>query len=155
LFVWVVAPASVLSPIRVDAFRGIAGMSGWALFALASCAPALPPLLRGAPPSSAETLRRRGDSGRLDAAILGLGIGLAALVQCAGWQTDGPERALLVRIVALSTGVMILGASSSLVAARHISRTPDSPQRRAKRAVVPLVVFGLLAVAGAIYSLAR
>jgi hypothetical protein len=154
LFVWVVAPTSFLAPSRADAVRGIAGMIGWALFALASCAPALPGRPRVDASSKEGTLRRRGDSGRLDVLILGVGIGLAALVQSVGWQTDVPERALLVRLVALSTGVMIVGASSSLVAARHLTRTPDAPARRAKRAILPLVLFGLLAVAGAVYTLA-
>jgi len=154
LLVWVLAPASFLSPKSADAVRGIAGMIAWALFALASCAPALPRRLRGHASSSVQVLSRRGDSGRTDALILAVGIGAAALVQGVGWNVDAPERALLVRLVALSTGVMIVGAASSLVLARHLPRKPDSSTRRVKRAVVPLVVFGLLAVAGAIYTLA-
>src|SRR5262245_51202127 len=38
--VWALAPAA-LSPARLDAARGIAGMIGWALFAFASAAPSL------------------------------------------------------------------------------------------------------------------
>jgi hypothetical protein len=154
LFVWVLAPASFLMPTHADAVREIAGMIGWALFALASSAPALPRHLRGAPSPSVGRLRRRGDSGRVDALILGIGIALAALLQSVGWQTDGPERALLVRLVALCAGVMIVGTASSLVAARHLTRKPDSTDRRVKRAIVPLVLFGLLAVSGAVYTLA-
>jgi hypothetical protein len=153
LFVWVVAPASFLSPRSADVVRGVAGMIGWTLFALASCAPALPRKLRG-DPASAEALRMRGDSGRADALVLGVGFAAAGSIQCVGWSVDAPERAVLVRLVALSTGVMIVGVASSLVVARHLPRKPDTPARRVKRAVVPLVVFGLLAVAGAVYTLA-
>jgi hypothetical protein len=154
LFVWIVGPSSFLTPTHTDAVREIAGMIGWALFALASSAPALPRRLRGGPSESVARLRRRGDSGRVDALILGIGIVLAAVVQTVGWQTDGPERALLVRLVALSAGVMIVGTASALVAARHLSRKPDQTSSRVKRALVPLVLFGLLAVSGAVYTLA-
>lgn len=154
LFVWVLAPASFLAPSHTDAVRGIAGMIGWGLFALASCAPALPRRLRDKPSSSVQALQRRGDSGKIDALILGIGFGAAGLLQGVGWTVDVPERALLVRLVALATGAMIVGASSSLVVARHLPRKPERAARRVKRAVVPLVVFGLLAVAGAVYTLA-
>jgi hypothetical protein len=47
-----------------------------------------------------------------------------------------------------------VGASASLVAARHSRRTWGTPARRVKRALLPLVLFGLLAVAGAVYTIA-
>jgi hypothetical protein len=154
LVVWIAAPASFVAPAHGDVFRGMAGLVGWGLFALASAAPALRQRPRDAAPSPVHALKRRGDSGRLDVMVLGVGIAGAVALQGIGWDVAGTERAVLVRLVALCAGVMLVGASASLVAARHSRRTWGTPARRVKRALLPLVLFGLLAVAGAVYTIA-
>jgi hypothetical protein len=159
LLVWVLAPAAWMTPPHPDPVRNIAGMFGWALFAVASIAPAL---TRGArdgdakngPAQPSRPLARRGDSGHIDAAILILGIGLAALLQLVGWQAAEPERAILTRLVGLSAGVMIVSASGAIVVFRHTTHWTLRPTQRAKRAVVPLVLFGLWIAAGTVYALA-
>jgi hypothetical protein len=152
LLVWVLAPAASSAPARPDPVRSIAGMLGWALFTLASTAPALP--RQGRTVVAARALQPRGDSGHIDAAILLVGIALAAVLQSVGWHTDEPERAVLTRLVALASSVVILGASASVVVLRHTSHPTLPPVQRAKRAVLPLVLFGLWAAGGAIYALA-
>jgi hypothetical protein len=160
LVVWVLAPAAWTIPAHPDLVRSIAGMLGWGLFAVASVVPAMP---RGTKEGGAtgghgvpsRPLNRRGDSGRIDAAILIFGIGLAALLQVVGWRTDEPERAILTRLVGLSAGVMIVGASGSIVVFRHTAHRTLPAHQRAKRAIVPLVLLGLWIVGGAVYALSR
>jgi len=153
LLVWVLAPSSWITPPRPDLVRSIAGMIGWALFALAEVAPALPRRER-AKSELSRRLIRRGDSGRADAIVLGVAIFLALLLQGIGWQAEQPERAVLVRLVGLGAGVMVVGASGSIVIARHSARTSTRPPGRARRALLPLALFGLWAAAGAVYELA-
>src|SRR5215472_10680611 len=138
---WTAAPRS-LSAFRVDAPRGLAGMLAWALFAFASYAPARPghghP--RNAPKPSLNTRP-------LDADVVYLAIGalLAALLEVVGWATEGAERALLVRFVALAAGLAIIGTAAEIALARHGVST--QPRRsRLRRAAAPLVLLGLLAL---------
>jgi hypothetical protein len=151
LIVWILA-ASGSTPMRWDPLRSVAGMIGWALFALASVAPALPPR-ELAKDDRSRRLERRGDSGRVDALIVGVAIALAAGLQCIGWQAEEPERAVLVRLVSLGAGVLLVGASASVVVGRHAARMVLPPRKRAKRATLPLVLLGLWAAAGALYEL--
>jgi hypothetical protein len=166
LLVWVLAPAgygggtspALLSPgkgvawTRSDPVRTIAGVIGWALFALASISPALP-RREVALDELSRRLQPRGDSGWVDAFVLGFAIVLAVLLQGVGWQAEEAERAVLVRLVSLGAGVMIVGASASIVVARHGVRRPLTPNRRVKRAVLPLVILGLWAAGGVIHAL--
>jgi hypothetical protein len=160
LVVWVLAPAAWTTPAHLDPVRSIAGMLGWALFAVASVVPAVPRGTKeGGAPSGhrapSRPLNRRGDSGRIDAAIVIFGIGLAALLQVVGWRAEEPERAILTRLVGLSAGLMIVGASGSVVVFRHTAHRPLPARQRAKRAVLPLVLLALWIVGGAVYALSR
>jgi hypothetical protein len=152
LLVWVLATSGSLVPMRWDPLRTVAGLIGWALFALASVAPALPPR-ELAKEGLSRRLERRGDSGRVDALIVGAAILLAASLQCVGWGAEEPERAVLVRLVSLGAGVMLVGASASIVVGRHAPRKKLAPAKRAKRALVPLVLLGLWVAAAALYEM--
>jgi hypothetical protein len=152
LFVWVLAPAHTEALGRSDMVRGIAGMFGWALFALAHVAPALPRRERAADELS-RRLSPRGDSGRVDAIILGAAIVVAVLLQCIGWHAEEAERSVLVRLVSLAAGVIIVSASASVVVSRHAPQKALSGRRRAKRAILPLVLFGLWVLTGTAYAL--
>jgi drug/metabolite transporter superfamily protein YnfA len=152
LVVWLLATVGSTSPTRWDPLKNIAGLIGWSLFALASVAPALPPR-EVAKEDLSRKLQRRGDSGVVDALIVGAAILLAAVLQCVGWQAEEPERAVLVRLVALGAGVMLIGASALVVAGRHAARRALAPTKRAKRAIVPLVLFVLWVAAGALYEM--
>jgi hypothetical protein len=151
---WSAAPAAV-GPLRIDAPRGVAGMVGWALFALAAAAPALhhspeddERIVREAP-----LVPRRGQSKRVDSVYLAGGALLAALLQGVGWRVAGAERALLVRFVALAAGLAVIGAATELALARHVRRAPRSRARRLRSAMAMLVALALLGLTGVIFGL--
>jgi hypothetical protein len=162
LVVWILAPSAASSfswrvawklSGRPDPLWSFATMAGWALFAIAHVAPALP----RREPTREEGSRRliaRGGSERADGLILAVGMIVAAALQCIGWGVEEPERAILIRLVALFAGVMVIGASTTIVLARHAPRKTLPAVKRAKRAVLPLVLFGLWVVAGAVLELA-
>ena len=114
--------------------QGLAGMLGWALFALAAAAPALagaraPERLIGEPNLPARRRATRGDV----VYVMG-GCVLAAGLQIFGWRSSSPERALLVRLVALAVGLAVIGASVELATARHARRVVARPRRRPRPA---------------------
>lgn len=153
LFVWIAVPSSSLSPLQFEGVRGFAGVLGWALFAFASAAPALVPLSSESPTRTlSRALRSRSPTGWADAAILWIGIGMAGVTQAVGWHVVEPERAVLVHLLGLVGGLAAVSAVASIVAARHVARKFDSPAQRARRAVVPLVLFGLLAAVGVVVA---
>jgi hypothetical protein len=153
LLVWVLAPGHAEGSGHSDTLRSIAGMFGWALFALAHVAPALPGRERASDDLS-RRLTPRGERGRSDAGILGVAIAIAVLLQCIGWQAEEAETRVLVRLVSLAAGVMVVGASASIVVSRHAPQRALSAPRRVKRAALPLVLLGLWVLAGAVYVLA-
>jgi hypothetical protein len=151
---WSAAPTAV-GPLRIDAPRGVAGMIGWALFALAAAAPALhrsadddERILQEAP-----LVPRKGRSKRGDSAYLAGGALLAALLQGVGWRVAGAERALLVRFVALAAGLAVIGVTTEIALARHARRVPRSRARRLRSAMAALVALALLGLTGVIFGL--
>jgi hypothetical protein len=147
---WSAAPAA-LAPLRIDVPRGVAGMIGWALFAMASAAPALQA------PREAEQVALDADLGprkglaRGDAAYVAAGGLLAAALQLFGWQVASPERAILVRFVALAAGLALVGGATDVALARHVARVPRSRSRRLRRAMTAFVVLALLGLAGLLF----
>lgn len=147
--VWILVP-SALGPLRLDSTRGIAGMVGWALFAFASAAPAL---RRGLDTESRVVddapLRPRAQLKRGDAIYVGGGVVLALGLQVVGWGVAIPERALLVRLISIASGLAILGAATSIALSRH-GRAPAAPSRVRFRRTLPwmlaLFMFGVLGV---------
>ncbi len=143
-FVWALAPAALL-PTRIDAGRGVAGMIGWGLFALASAAPALPRdgddsrIVDGAP------LRPRGKIPRGDAWFIGAGALMAIGLQTVGWNVAVPERALLVRLVALAAGLGVIGAATQIALGRHGRRIRPTRRVRVRRSMAAFL--GLFVVA--------
>ena len=148
---WSAAP-SALAPLRIDAPRGLAGMLGWALFALASAAPALQArqgatrLVLDEPELSPRRGLRRGD-----AAYVACGALAAAALQLLGWRVATPERALLVRLVALAAGLALIGAAVDVALARHAPRVALSSQRRLRRTMTTFVVLAVLGLTGALF----
>jgi hypothetical protein len=148
---WSAAPAA-LAPLRIDAPRGLAGMLGWALFALASAAPALQARRADArividePELSPRRGLRRGD-----AAYVAFGAAAAVLLQLFGWRVTTAERALLVRLVALAAGLGLIGAAVDVALARHVPRVVRSSQRRLRRGMATFIVLALLGLTGALF----
>jgi hypothetical protein len=152
LLVWLLVPAAML-PNHLDAPRGVAGMIGWALFAFASAAPALPRDAESARVVAGQPLRPRTPIPRGDAWFILGGTACALALQAIGWRVAVPERALLVRIVALAAGLAIVGAATQIAMARHGKRHRPSRKTRVRRSVVALTALGVLAVAGVLLLL--
>jgi len=148
---WSAAPAA-LGPLRIDAPRGLAGMLGWALFALTSAAPSLGARREEARVLDEPPLPPRKGLARADAAYVAAGALLAVALQAIGWRVATAERALLVRFVAIAAGLAIVGASTEVTLARHLAREPRPPGRRLRRAMAPLVALGLLVFTGVLFA---
>jgi hypothetical protein len=144
---WLSAPAA-LRPMRVDGPRGLAGMLGWALFALACAGPAMGDAREAARVIEDAPLEARSRVAPGDAAYLAVGAAVALALQFVGWQIASPERALLVRLVALAAGLAIVGASAEIALARHSPRAARGWRSRLRSARIPLLLLGLMATAG-------
>ncbi len=144
---WLAAPEGI-RPARVDGARGLAGMLGWGLFALASAGPSLGPARESGRLLGDAPLEARRSLARGDALYLAAGAATALALQLAGWSVPVPERALLVRLVALASGLAVIGASAQLALARHAPRAPRSPRARLLGSRLPLAILGALALAG-------
>jgi hypothetical protein len=146
--VWALTPAA-LTAVRLEATRGLAGMLGWALFAFASAAPAIKRdalaerrIVEGAP------LRPRTRMPKGDTLFMGVGALVACILQVIGWQAAGAERAVLVRLVCLASGIAVLGAATTIALARH-SRRLIAPRRLRLREALPwLVLLAVLVITG-------
>jgi hypothetical protein len=148
---WSAAPSG-LAPLRIDAPRGLAGMLGWALFALASAAPALQGRRGdGRVFLDEPDLAPRRGLHRGDAVYVAAGAAGAVALQLFGWRIATPERALLVRLVALAAGLALVGASVDVALSRHVPRAPQSSQRRLRRGMATFLVLALLGLTGALF----
>jgi hypothetical protein len=144
---WLSAPA-VAGPFRVDGPRGLAGMLGWGLFALASAGPALGEPREPGRVATEQPLEARRVLAPGDAAYLAVGSAMALALQLVGWRVAVPERALLVRLVALAAGLAVIGAAAEIGLARHVPRGPRPLKARLRRSRVALAVLGMLVLAG-------
>jgi hypothetical protein len=157
LVTWIV-DTDALSPVRLGAARGVAGMLGWALFAYASSAPVVEPVPN---PARVEAgIRARGRVERGDAIFVGVVAALALALQLVGWAITTPERGILVRVVTLGAGILVLGGAGTFVAARHGSRSDPNPRARVRSSRPPLplgwvVALVLLIAAGLLYALTQ
>lgn len=144
---WLIAPAG-LRPVAIDVPLGLAGMLGWALYALAAAGPALgayrePDRIVDDGPLEARRRLARGD-----ALYLVGGTSLALALQCIGWNVADPERGLLVHLVAVAAGLAVIGASAEVALARHEARAPRSARARWRSAAPAIALLGVLALSG-------
>ena len=145
-FTWLLVPAA-MSTLRLDVARGLAGMLGWALFAFACAAPPVrrseandARIVEGPP------LRPRTRLARGDLALMSLGAVAAGLLQLVGWRSGPPERAILVRLVAIACGLAVIGAATGVALARHVRRVPASRKERVRRALPWVTMVSMLLV---------
>jgi hypothetical protein len=153
--VWWVAPDAVGS-LRVDAVRGVAGMTGWALFALAVAAPGRQPGTPSNSPQERPRLAPRQPRAPGDAVFLSAGIVGAVALQLVGWRVASPERALLVRLMAVAGGIALVTTAANIALLRHKGRlaaqaSPGS-WRGALGALGLLFLLGLIAAVRACYT---
>jgi len=144
---WLLAP-NALRPLSIDTAQGVAGMLGWGLFALASAGPALGDRLESERVIDDVPLEPRRTLGRGDALYLVGGTAMALVLQATGWGVVDAERALLVRLVALATGLAIIGASAEIALARQVPRARRSLRVRLRRAAPALALLAMLALSG-------
>jgi hypothetical protein len=144
---WLAAPGSV-RPIRFDSLRGLAGMAGWALFALASAGPALGDRRAEDHVVDDDPLEPRRRLAGGDSAYVIVGSVLALALQGVGWDVASSERALLVRVVALAAGLGLVGAAAEVSLARHAVREHRRSAVRVRRALPTLAMLGALLLAG-------
>ena len=144
--VWVLVPLA-LNPLRLDAPRGVAGMIGWALFALAAGAPALG-RERSAHVVDDRPLRPRTPIRRGDVLYIACAIVAALGLQLIGWRILVPERALLLRLSTLACALALIGAATTVSLERHVPAKRRTNQMRVRAAVVWLVFLVLLLVSG-------
>ena len=83
-----------------------------------------------------------------DGAYLVLGAIAVAAMQLVGWDVVPPERALLVRFVALAAGIGVLGAVAEIAAARFETRRPGTVRLGRRRALAWGALLALLVLAG-------
>lgn len=150
--VWTLAPGA-LSSARLDGVRGALGVVGWALFAFASAGPSL----RTNPDASkrivaGSSLKPRSELPRGDGAYVAAGVVLALAMQGVGWGVASPERAVLVRLITVVCGVAVLGATTSLALARHVTRVPASRSLRLKRALPFVVLLLIFLASGLVFT---
>jgi hypothetical protein len=149
---WSAAPTA-LAPLRIDAPRGIAGMLGWALFALALAAPSLEVPVAPALVAEGAPLVPRRRLARGDAAYLAFAAVVAVSMQFIGWRVAGAERALLVRFVALGAGLAVIDAAATIALARHARRATRPLRVRLRASMVALVLLGILFLTGLLFVL--
>jgi hypothetical protein len=144
---WACAPAT-LGPRHMDWTRGASGVLGWSLFALAWAAPPLERPDFSASPVREPKMAARKPLARGDTTYLILGVLGTAAMQLVGWGTAPPERALLVRLVTLATGIAVLGAVAEVAGARHGTRPSRPPRIGLLRGLAIGAVFAALALGG-------
>lgn len=158
---WALAPRGV----TVGPTSATLGALGWGLFAFALAGPVV---RRGAAGGALSTAP--GDAPREDDVVpldppgaapraasarswvdrlyLACGVALAVALGGASWDAATPERATLVRVVAVTAGVVVLDAASSLAVARHTPRKPLPLGPRLRRALPWAVAIAALSAAG-------
>jgi hypothetical protein len=151
--VWSAVPGA-LSVLRVDVVRGIAGMLGWALFALVSAAPARPAI--DVPLAALRSFPPRQELAPGDRLYVATGALVAAALQLVGWRVVSPERALLVRCVVVASGLALIGASVELALARHVRPNKKLSALAVLRPALPFaVLLAVLVAAGCVSSMRR
>jgi hypothetical protein len=153
--VWALAPQA-LSSARLDGLRGALGMVGWALFAFASAGPSLRVDLEASSRVVAGTpLKPRSELPRGDGAYVAAGVIMALAMQAVGWNVGSPERAVLVRLVTIASGIAVIGGTTTIALARHSTRVPASGKLRIRRSLPWVVLLVLVLLSGVALTLLR
>jgi hypothetical protein len=135
---------------RIDGLRGVTGTLAWALFALAWAAPAFDSMVGDGRVERDDTLApRKRLPGRGLALLAAAGIA-AVGIQTIGWAAPGAERALLVRLATIVSGLLIIDATAEVVLSRHGRAGPLSSNARLRASRWWLIGLAFLVVLGAL-----
>ncbi len=125
-------------PGRPDTASGFLGAIAWGFFAYAGASASFP--------VSAAAPREGKRKIAWDLVFLG-GISVAALAfQAIGWNYAVSERALLVRVLAVGSGVLIVGAATHYLLHRNSPREAASSRSRGRALLKVLFVLGAVSV---------
>lgn len=150
--VWALAPSS-FATAKFDGLRGALGVVGWLLYAFAWAGPSLDPsTLDAAPavplsPLAPEAAR----TSRMDDVGLAFGLLLSLGLQVIGWSVTSPERAVLVRIVTVASGIALFSTTATVLLARRVPRVHAAPAVRLRRALPWMFLLALFGVTGALF----
>ncbi len=150
--VWALAPSS-FATAKFDGLRGALGVVGWLLYAFAWAGPSLDPsTLDAAPavplsPLAPEATR----TSRMDDVGLAFGLLLSLGLQVVGWSVTSPERAVLVRIVTVASGIALFSTTATVLLARRVPRVHAAPAVRLRRALPWMFLLALFGVTGALF----
>lgn len=150
--VWALAPSS-FATAKFDGLRGALGVVGWLLYAFAWAGPSLDPsTLDAAPavplsPLAPEAAR----TSRMDDVGLAFGLLLSLGLQVVGWSVTSPERAVLVRIVTVASGIALFSTTATVLLARRVPRVHAAPAVRLRRALPWMFLLALFGVTGALF----
>ena len=137
-----------IHPQRLDPIRGVFGALAWGVFALSWSERWVksPP-----PPTDAEAaaLQPRTTLPRLAVPIASAGVAAALVVIALAWRLTDPDRALVAHAVAVGAAVGVISAAATVATSRGRRRS-SSARRFTSAAVRNLVLFAVVAVAGAI-----
>jgi hypothetical protein len=146
---WSAAPRA-MGGGRIDGLRGVTGTLAWALFALAWAAPAFDSMVGDGRVEHDDALAPRKRLPGRGVALLAVAGIAAVAIQTIGWAAPGPERALLVRLATIVSGLLIIDATAEVVLARHGRAGPLSSSARLRASRWWLIGLAVLVVLGAL-----
>lgn len=154
--VWALAPSSFATS-KFDGLRGALGVVGWLLYAFAWAGPSLDPGTLDAAPAVPLSPRAPavGRTSRVDDVGLALGLLLSLGLQVVGWNVASPERAVLVRIVTVASGIALFSTTATVLLARHVPRVRAPHAVRLRRALPWMFLLALFWVTGALFLFDR
>ena len=130
-----------------DTTRGVAGVLGWLLFALASAAPAL-----RRPPEASLTVKALDQQKSVEKPVFGflIVIALACCValQSYGWTQEVAERAVLLRVASVALSLLLLALCTKLLrvldGGREANGAAPTAFRTTLRVLMTVLVIGLV-----------
>ncbi len=137
-----------IHPQRLDPIRGVFGALAWGVFALSwserwAKSPPVPT------DADAAALQPRTTLPRLAVPIASAGVAAAIVLIALAWRLVDPDRALVAQAVAVGAAVGVVSAAATVATSRGRRRS-SSGRRFTSAAVRNLVLFAVVAVAGAI-----
>jgi hypothetical protein len=141
------ASSVAIHPQRLDPIRGVFGALAWGVFALSWSERGA----KSAVPTDADAaaLHARATLPRLAVPIAAIGVGGGVVLLALAWRIADPDRALVAHAVSVGAAVAMVSAAATVATARGRRRS-HSGRRFSSAAIRNLVLFAVVAVAGAV-----